>query len=378
MQPTTSIFYPTRSQLRQVVSISIRTGRTESRKEAVRLSAIPSTIREVTYENNYVLEHGNLALWNGHEFETPEVVSSDWRSYIESMKFFIRANHDEEVPFEYTMLAYHPIDPRVLLSDVTGATRAFPNEDNTGWLFEHCDQDYMRDRESLLVAAMSDAFAPMHRQLDRDVHYSLVSDLVDVIKRGAHEFTELVDQFHADAEDNLRTWARNLHIGYYHQYPHDAHINEPVETAIRMAVSMWEASRAADYAKISPRISIVLERASNRHTYETRWDKAARIAAAKQAALAATGTDPVDGYEYCYTIAASSEPITTANFLPDPTWPFDKLRDYLGGKIRGGQTYWDGAPATSQARPFVIRFRRPIPDGTVPGADIGSVAWEQA
>ena len=81
-----------------------------------------------------------LALFNGHSFEVagytwhgPEDIGLVWPT-----------------PHESLMLLYCPVDPRIVEEDVRGARRAFPNADNTGWLFEHCDNDAMVDYLSLI------------------------------------------------------------------------------------------------------------------------------------------------------------------------------------------------------------------------------------
>ena len=93
---------------------------------------------------------------------------------------------------------------------------------------------------------------------------------------------------------------------------------------------------------------------------DTRWDRAARVASA--------GADD-DGFEYCYTLRDSSGRIAAAADLPDPNWNFDAFGD---GVTRGTQVYLDSEP-----RPWVVRFKRPIPRGTNAGADVGSVPWVQ-
>lgn len=81
------------------------------------------------------------------------------------------------------------------------------------------------------------------------------------------------------------------------------------------------------------------------------------------------------GYEYCYTTTVANMPITGAANLPDPTWPFDYLRN--GAVDRGSYRYTDGDLVANAFLFLGIRFRRPVPAGTLPGADIGSVTWEQ-
>ena len=103
------------------------------------------------------------------------------------------------------------------------------------------------------------------------------------------------------------------------------------------------------------------------HPYEMRWENL--VNAPRR------GEDPVGGFEYCYTAVSSTAVIEGHDNLPDPNWNFDHLRN--GQIIRGNHTYLDGEPEGNAFIFLAIRFKRPIPDGTLPGADIGRVEWEQ-
>ena len=59
----------------------------------------------------------------------------------------------------------------------------------------------------------------------------------------------------------------------------------------------------------------------------------------------------------------------TSSNLPDPAWAFDRLRTGTVG--RGRFVYSDAEPKTNSLLSWIVRFKRPIPEGTQPGADIG-------
>ena len=85
---------------------------------------------------------------------------------------------------------------------------------------------------------------------------------------------------------------------------------------------------------------------------------------------------PGQGPEYIFASSADGAKITGTANLPDPNWNFDVVED--AGRTRGNQKYYDGTPTDiSEDRPYVIRFRRPIPGNVVSGGDVGSVAWTQ-
>ena len=97
----------------------------------------------VPIDSLHVDEH--VALWNGHEFEA--VRYGAWRRVPARPNFaagvaFKPGGFDGVADhYEVAMQVYYPIDPRIILSDIKGARRAYANESNTGWLFEHVDND---------------------------------------------------------------------------------------------------------------------------------------------------------------------------------------------------------------------------------------------
>ena len=69
-----------------------------------------------------VLIHGSDhgVWWNGHEFETGKLSIDVGGDYF-------RMFPDEDEPHERTATLYYPIDPRIRIEDVKGATVAYPN-----------------------------------------------------------------------------------------------------------------------------------------------------------------------------------------------------------------------------------------------------------
>ena len=102
-------------------------------------------------KNLYIPGTTQAAVWNGHEFEAveTEIIDSNGRIIVRM----------QEVPnVEYLMQLHYPIDPRIELVDVKGATRAYANPNNDGWLFEHRDEDAMSDHEDVLEAVAVSKF----------------------------------------------------------------------------------------------------------------------------------------------------------------------------------------------------------------------------
>ena len=88
--------------------------------------------------------------------------------------------------------------------------------------------------------------------------------------------------------------------------------------------------------------------------------------------------DPLRGHEYVYTLVATKDVITDATKLPDADWHFD-AQPVGGYRLASGQVYWDAEPTRTASLPYIIRFKRHIPDtpNLSPGKSIGSVAWTQ-
>ncbi|MCY4495841.1 MAG: hypothetical protein OXC14_00975 [Rhodospirillaceae bacterium] len=277
------------------------------------------------------------------------------------------------------MRAFYPVDPRMTENDVLppggkGATIAYANETNDGWLFRHCDKDFHIDHEFKLKAAVTTAFErqmhTLHKVLRTATYTALLSstsDSRDAFGAASRAYDEL-GNFREDVKAAVLAEARQRHIGYYHQNPHEAHIHDPVERAIIQTAGQWSQTKEATvWAPITDAVAAVLAAVQVEHPYETRWD---RLANAPR-----RGVDPVDGYEYCYTVVVRSHVIEGHDNLPDPNWDFDHLRN--GQQTRGNYTYYDGEPKRNAFLFIAIRFKRPVPKGTKPGADIGRVEWEQ-
>ena len=162
-------------------------------------------------------------------------------------------------------------------------------------------------------------------------------------------------------------------LGHFHREPHDDHLRDIAVTCIEAQRLAWIAttSRDTDVIRINQPVNDALARLKSVHSIEWRAARKARL----DRAAAARGEDPVDGHEFCYTLSQTAAEITGDTNLPDPAWPFDSLRTGTVG--RGLLVYSDAEPRTNALLSWIIRFKRPIPKGTKPGANIGSVAWTQ-
>ena len=156
--------------------------------------------------------------------------------------------------------------------DIQGATHAYPNEDNTGWLFLHCDEDYHHDHEINLEATITALFQP---ELDK----LLNKTLLDIgISNPANNYKKWIAP--VKFRDNLvvcaRQRAREEYIGKHHQNPRDSHSHDRLTRCIEFTVGFNRYFDTPEYQLVKPSLDAVLERIRDKHDYETRWEMAAR------------------------------------------------------------------------------------------------------
>ena len=189
------------------------------------------------------------------------------------------------------MTAYFPIDPRMKSVDVINANHAYPNETNDGWLFAHCDKDYMIDHEYKVLSGISAAFEEELEDRETDI-YSAIQDVLTTntpenrtILTGYRRTHEPLLRFIKDVKTAALVEMRSKHIGYYHQNPHESHIHLIIERAIETTIPKWSvASRLVlEYGPIKAYVDRVLAFVKAKHAYETRWVKEARLAAEAKA-----------------------------------------------------------------------------------------------
>ena len=266
------------------------------------------------YDLTNITVNGKIACWNGHEIELVTPSSVLVSSRTGRLQISLVYPH----LYELRMLVHYPIDPRMTEVDVRRATIRYPNEDNSGWLFAHCDADWMLDHERHLTSSVSDAFDEEDRKLHKALmtanHNLIISNTIEnrTAFLNARQVHDNFSVFRQETKNAIIAEANTRHIGYYHQNPHEAHIHVPLERAIEATIRSWSqnTARFSAWMQIRSAVEATLGAVRNRHLYETRWDMEARLERERIAAQATSGVDPVGGYEYCYTLKANSDPIT--------------------------------------------------------------------
>ena len=266
---------------------------------------------------------------------------------------------------------YRPIHSSMTPEDIEGATYAW--DDGTYWHFAHCSPD-----EQIDFAADARTFALEQFSIviaEADVKVSEATN--PPVKGAALAKVRALIAFSKAVGADVHKRVVGATLGHYHRDPHHDHRRELAIAGIDAVLEQWQETGKTskpirlDRQAILSTVEGVKEGLTSTHEIEWRADREKRL----NDAAAASGTDPVAGYEYCYSQVATPATISGEANLPDPAWSFDQLR--TGGVVRGSYVYQDAEPTPTAFLPWVIRFKRPIPEGTVAGADIGSVAWEQ-
>lgn len=227
----------------------------------------------VTHPHASSYYHGDLVLWNGHEFEVAK-----FRLGIGSTGMRIYPSLAQGT--EQSMFMYYPIDPRIIKSDVLRATHAYPNETNDGWLFSHTDEGSHHDYELQLLAATDGVFQPFFRQLQVDSF----SDTETARTRAQARF-KLLAEFYGAVIVEARRLARMAFLGEREQqtHPREGWLDRNITSAVETIKGKWTTSRATDLAELSSALSYVT-RSLAMPAVETRWERAARLEAEAEAA----------------------------------------------------------------------------------------------
>ena len=239
--------------------------------EARRQVFIPDTITDVPRApgNNLAIDHGGLAAWNGHEFEIFRVASHSARDNYRNG--YIRLWHKFDESFERQMIIYHPIDPRIVVADVRGATRAYPNAAGTAWLFAHTEEGTHHDYELRLMGAIDGVVQPYFRQLQVDEK----STNATVRQAAADRFVTLA-RFYGEVVVAARAIARAAFLGEREQqaHPREGWLDRDITAAVAQVRAKWAAEATTDdMNRIAPAVTYITQ-SLTMPTVETRWDRA--------------------------------------------------------------------------------------------------------
>ena len=195
-----------------------------------------------------------------------------------------------------------PIDPRMTRMDIEGADRIFANSTNDGWLFGHSESDEHHDRAYQLESIMTTLFQDAIDVKMQQVMASIVnpSRSRPIIGDSGSGGTQRANYIHWDALVRFRKecvkWClefeKLLHIGKHIQES-DLHIHHQLLRAINQAKRVWtlDQSKKDSLDTISADVTAITAKINTIHTFETRWEKAARREAEAKKAAAESSSD---------------------------------------------------------------------------------------
>ena len=152
---------------------------------------------------------------------------------------------------------------------------AVPNTTRTAWVFRHADAGDHADYEFALLAAMEGVIQPLFRQYQLDAWSSTASTAA----HGRAQY-RLLAEFYGELIVQCRNAARAAHLGAREQgsQPDSGWLARDMGRALDSVSQSWSAQRSQDWTALTAArnyLTVVLTVPAP----ETRWGKAARIAA---------------------------------------------------------------------------------------------------
>ena len=265
-------------------------------------------------------------------------------------------------------VGYRPIHPSTTLADVDGATFAW--DDGTHWHFAHCSHD-----EQIDFAAEVEAFA-----FSAFVESILAAELGpqhndDLATRTAARYkAKAIKKFARAVGRFAHAYVVKAHLGAFHRDRHTDHKRRITVRSIDAVLADWAETGKTDNAvkldhtRAQAAATTVRFRLTSKHSVKFRHE---------HERLRALAGEEVGGFEYIFASSTDGAAITGDANLPNPAMIFDHPA-LAGGIIRGTSVYYDGVPPdVSATRPYIIRFKRPVPADAFQGKNIGSVAFVQ-
>ena len=226
---------------------------------------------------------GEAVFWNGTDFEVLPVkhAHSSGRGRIAIALHDVDSSHGHIVVGQnLAMWLYYPIDPRIEKRDIVGAVEAYPNATNTGWLFRHTQEGTHHDYELHLLAAIDGVAQPYIRGYLADSFNSNEG----IAERGKNGFVKL-STFYGEVVGEARSIARGVYLGERHQkaHPPEGWLDRDITAAVEKVEADWKENHPTNLKAIASRVKLIKD-SLTMPSVETRWDRAARLAAEAEAA----------------------------------------------------------------------------------------------
>lgn len=214
------------------------------------------------------------------------IEDSDIQIYIDNKLVSIILFNNKDIS---TAIAY-PIDLRMTKVDIEGATHIYKNTANTGWLFAHSTIEDHEIREAAIKEVVYLAF----EEAVGDAHIAVVDsshrNYSDIQRSGPIRAYKNIIEFRRACMGHAVKLERDSYLGE-HLHVDTRSINKIASKAISEIRQEWESKKSAAYNTIRLNVHSIGFELDLSHTYETRWDKAKRIAdeAAARAAAESEG-----------------------------------------------------------------------------------------
>lgn len=165
-----------------------------------------------------------------------------------------------------------PIDKRMKQVDIDGAVNIYPNETNTGWLFEHAPVEDHHDRMFSAETAMSTIFEELLHDKLSTLLVSFIQGHSKSNQLGEAAVLEHIENFRDDCKKMTRYREGQLYIGEHVQNPGEHYIYKMVQEAFKLAKKKWSVEKSAELNQISDDIAPIEKRLNSRHNFKRRWE----------------------------------------------------------------------------------------------------------
>ena len=220
-------------------------------------------------------EKCKVVAWNGHAFEVLDNMTVDIEGEDETHTL-AAIYWKDHIPHEYIMTLHYPVAPQTQESDWKNAIKAELNAAGTAWEPVWDDGDHHDYEEALIGAARNRFSGVVTAARIKTTETTNAATL-----KSARLVLTSIENFQEEVERELLAHARNLPLGYLLQNPHESHIRAPLRRAIGAVSTRWQSGTAlqqAAHRAAGEKVGQVLRELRD-HTYETRWGRAARLAA---------------------------------------------------------------------------------------------------
>ena len=171
-----------------------------------------------------------------------------------------------------TRMAY-PIDPNMTEKDINGATIIYPNASNDGWLFAHATEVDHTDRMFIASTAMATLFdKPMEDKIQQTLA-AIVNENETNQQRGYYSHWANLLEFKKECTAYCHKFEKLLYIGQ-HKHQEGLDLRSMLLRCVKHIKAEWE--KAEKYDAVSGDVNSIIAHLETDHTFETRWEQAAR------------------------------------------------------------------------------------------------------